>query len=36
MPVPSGVKEDCLSKVVELMSEMDSSLSEDSIDRHIA
>ena len=33
MAVPSGVKEDCLSKVVELMSEMDSNLSEDSIDR---
>ena len=33
MAVPSGVKGDCLSKVVELMSEMDSNLSEDSIDR---
>ena len=33
MAVPSGVKEDCLSKVVELMSEKDSNLSEDSIDR---
>ena len=33
MAVPSGAKEDCLSKVVELMSEMDSNLSEDSIDR---
>ena len=33
MAVPSGVKEDCLSKIVELMSEMDSNLSEDSIDR---
>ena len=33
MVVLSGVKEDCLSKVVELMSEMDSNLSEDSTDR---
>ena len=33
MAVPSGAKEDCLSKVVELMSEMDSNLSEDSTDR---
>ena len=33
MAVRSGVKEDCLSKVVELMSKMDSNLSEDSIDR---
>ena len=33
MAVPSGVKEDCLSTVVELMPEMDSNLSEDSIYR---
>ena len=33
MAVPSGVKEDCLSKVVELKSEIDSNLSEDSTNR---
>ena len=33
MAVTSGVKEDYLSRVVELMSGMDSNLSEDSTDR---
>ena len=31
--IPNGVREGCLRKVVELMSEMDSNLSEDSIAR---
>ena len=33
MAVRSGVKEDCSSNVVELISEVDSNLSEDSTDR---
>ena len=33
MAVTSGVKRNCLSKVVELMSEMDSNLSDDSTER---